>query len=116
MWSFVISHLSYCAIVWMFHSQQLNYSINNIHERALQIIYQDYTTCFNYLLANSSLTIHHRHLQKLVMEIFKVKASIAVEIMKDIFQIEDKPYKIYNYGTYMASFIGPRIWDRIPQV
>ena len=50
------------------------------------------------------------------MEIFKVKASIAVEIMKDIFQIEDKPYKIYNYGTYMASFIGPRIWDRIPQV
>ena len=48
--------------------------------------------------------------------------------MSDIFQIEDKPcycrykflVKISNiksvrYGTYMASFIGPRIWNTIPE-
>ena len=44
------------------------------------------------------------------------------EIMKDIFQIEEKPYnerhkflvksnnaRSANYGTHTASFVGPRI-------
>ena len=51
--------------------------INNIHERALRITYQDYTTSFTDLLGDNYLTIDHRNLQKLVTEIFKVKAGIA---------------------------------------
>ena len=38
--SFIISHFSYCPLVWMFHSRRLNNRINHIHERALRIIYQ----------------------------------------------------------------------------
>ena len=34
--SFITSHFSYCAIVWMFHSRKLNERINHIHERALR--------------------------------------------------------------------------------
>ena len=51
---FAISHFSYCPIVLIFHSRQLNNGINNIHERALQIIYQDYTTSFTDLLAKDN--------------------------------------------------------------
>ena len=36
--SFVISHFFYCPLFWMFHSQRLNNQINNIQERALQVI------------------------------------------------------------------------------
>ena len=103
----------------MFHTPRLNNRINTIHERALRIIYQDYTTSFTDLLAkDNSLTTHHRNLQKLVTEMFKVKAGIPLEIMKDILQIEDKPYHLLhnffvksnnvrsvNYCTHMVSFV-----------
>ena len=79
----------------MFNGRQLHNWINNIHERALQIIYQEYTTSFNYLLAiDNSLTIHFGDLQKLVTE--SIKSGIAMEIMKNIFQMEEKPYKVQN--------------------
>ena len=39
--SFITSHISYCPLVWMFHSRRLNNHIHHIHERALRIIYQD---------------------------------------------------------------------------
>ena len=37
--SFVTSQLSYCPLIWMFHSRRLNNKINSIHERALRITY-----------------------------------------------------------------------------
>ena len=44
--SFITSHFSYCAIVWMFHSRKLNERINHIHERALRIVYKDFNSSF----------------------------------------------------------------------
>ena len=72
--SFITSHFSNCPIVWMFHSRNLNERINHICERALRIVYKDFNSSFQELLAeDNSLNIHHRNLQKLVTEIFKVK-------------------------------------------
>ena len=80
--SFAISHLFYCPSGLKFHSRRLNNRISNIHERALRTIYHDYTTSFSDLLAqDTSLTIYHRNLRKLVTEMFKVKVGIAPEIM-----------------------------------
>ena len=100
----------------MFHSRRRNNCISKIHERTLLIIYQDYKTSSTDLIAkDNSLTIHHRNLQKLVTEMFKVKVGIEPEILKDIFKIEEKPYNLrhkflvksnnatsVNYGTYTA--------------
>ena len=72
--SFITSHFSYCPIICMFHSRKLNERINHIHERALRIVYKDFNSSFQELLIeDNSLNIHHRNLQKLVTEIFKVK-------------------------------------------
>ena len=72
--SFITSHFSYCPIVWMFHSRKLNERINHIHERVLRIVYKDFNSSFQELLTkDNSLNIHHKNLQKLVTEIFKVK-------------------------------------------
>ena len=62
--SFIISHFSYCPLVWMFHSRRLNNRINHIHERALRIIYQVTIPLLkNYLEKIGSLTIHQRNLK-----------------------------------------------------
>ena len=33
--AFITSQFSYCPLIWMFHSRNLNNKINRIHERAL---------------------------------------------------------------------------------
>lgn len=77
----------------IFHSQQLNNSINNRHERALKIIYQDYaTSVIDLLVKDTPLTIYHKNLQKLVTDMFKIKPGIASGITRVIFQIEHRPY------------------------
>ena len=112
----------------MFHSQPLNNRINHIHGRALRMIYQDYNSSFKELLRkDSSLTIHQRNLKLLVTEKFKVKIGCAPNIIKEIFEIDNRNYNcrydflikrcniqsVY-YGTETASFVGPKIWDTLP--
>ena len=65
----------------MFHNRKLHNHINRIHEA-----YQDHNSAFNELLARDvSFKIHDRNLQKLLIEIFKVKIKLAPEIMNEVF-------------------------------
>ena len=41
--AFIESQFSYCPLVWMFCSRTINNKINHIHERALRLVYLDYT-------------------------------------------------------------------------
>ena len=39
--AFITSEFSYCPLIWMSHSRALHNRINNVHERALRLIYKD---------------------------------------------------------------------------
>ena len=79
----------------MFHSRKLNNRINHIHERALRLVYKDYTTSFDELLLKDNyFRIHHRNLQKLAIEIFYVKLGLSPEIMRNVFLIIENPYDL----------------------
>ena len=68
----------------MFHSRQLNNRINKIRETALRLVYKDNKLTFDDLLKlDNSITIHQRNLQILATETFKVKNSLAPEIMRE---------------------------------
>ena len=43
---FIISQFNYCPLIWMIHNRGLNNKINHIHERALRIVYDDYSSNF----------------------------------------------------------------------
>ena len=88
----------------IFHSRKLNNRINKIHERALRLVYKDYISSFDDLLAkDNSFKIHQRNLQKLAIEIFKVKKGIAPAIMNNIFEFNDNPYSLRNDTAYFKS-------------
>ena len=79
--AFITAQFFYALVALMFHSRNLNNRINHIHERALRLIYKDYTSSFDELLfKDNSFRIHYRNLQKLATEIFKVKLGIASRI------------------------------------
>ena len=112
----------------MFHSRALNNTINRIHERALRIVYKDYNSTFQELLnKDNSVSIHHRNLQTLVIEMYKVKHKLSPSIMNQVFTEQHIPYDLRNdctwassnirtvyNGTETISFRGPKTWSILP--
>ena len=93
--AFFESQFSYCPLIWMFCSRKLNTRINRIHERALRIAYNDYTSSFEQLLIkDNSSTIHKRNLRALATEMYKISHDLSPPFMRELF-IE----KTGNYNT-----------------
>ena len=69
---FVMSNFKYCPLIWIFCGKGANNKINKIHKQALRVLFNDYDTPFNDLLARSNeKTVHVQNLQRLVIEIYK---------------------------------------------
>ena len=113
----------------MCHGRRLNNKINNLHERALRIVYQDKKSSFETLLKrNKSVSIHIKNLQYLATEIFKVENELCPEVMKEIFIFHEPPYNLRSgnhltrrnirtthYGIETISNLGAKIWDILPE-
>ena len=92
--SFAEAQFGYCPLVWMFHGKEINRKINHIHERSLCIVHRDYNSSFKDLLKKAKYGyIHHRNIQSLAAELFKVKENHSNTIMSDIF-----PTRVLNYN------------------
>ena len=77
---------SYCPLIWMFCSRKMDKKMNYIHERVLRLVYNDYTNTFEDLLVNDkSVSIHHYNIQRVAIEMFKVKNNLCPEILQSIF-------------------------------
>ena len=101
--SFVISQFNYCPIVWMYCQRKSNNLINRIHERALRIAYNDYTSDFNRLLEkDDSVNIHHKNIQALAIEIYKTMNDLNPVFMKEIFSL-----KPHNYPLRTQNLVYP---------
>ena len=81
----------------MVNSRKQNLHINCIHERALRVVYKDHSSSFDELLEkDNSCKIHERNLQKVVIEIYKMKMNLAPEIIREVFEIVERPYAFRN--------------------
>ena len=122
----ITSQLSYCPLVWMFHSRTMN---NTLHKRALRLVYTNKPNfSFDDLLKeNKSRKIHQKSLQILATEIYKVKKDLGPKIMADIFHFVEKPYNLRKnsimqrqanrtvyLGTESISSLAPKLWELIP--
>ena len=127
--SFVEFQLSCCRLIWRFHNRQPNNKINRLHERALRLVYNNSTLSFDELLTlDNSYTVHHRNLQKVAIEMYKVKNNLSPSFMKTIYSLSRNNYelrsqtdfkieniKTVSYGSENISYRGPKIWELIPQ-
>ena len=126
--AFVESQFNYCPLVWMFHSRTLNNKINKLHERALRLVYKYPNLSFQELLdKDNSVTIHHRNLQRLATEMYKIKNNLSPLLLQEIFPPYNQTHDLRNkrfckssnvrtvlYGTETISYRGPKIWEILP--
>ena len=68
----VLSNFFYCLLIWMFCRKADMARIDKIHKRALRTIYNNFDLSLEeLLLLDKSCTIHQKHLQFLMIEVFK---------------------------------------------
>ena len=58
--AFVTSQFSYCTLIWMFHSRNLNNKINRIQERALRLVYYNNLSFSELLDLGNSVTMYQK--------------------------------------------------------
>ena len=125
---FVESQFGYCPLTWMFHGRRANSKINHIHERALRIAYKNNVLSFEELLElDKSFKMHHRNIQSLATELFKIKNNLSVAIMNDIFQPRAVRYNLRSqieftgpnvnsehFGISSLRYMTAKVWDMVP--
>ena len=113
----------------MFSSRRSNNLINNIHERALRVTFEDHTSNFTELLEKKrESTIHQRKIQALMKEIYKFKNNLSPSITDRMFQFRESSYNLRNFqqlasstkkttnlGLETISYRGPQLWNLVPQ-
>ena len=126
--AFIQSQFNYCPLVWMFHNRTLNNKINRLHERALRLVYKNDELSFTELLElDNSVTVHQRNLQRLAIEMYKVKNNLAPLPFQDIFENQNYSREVRNmrswevpkvrtvtYGAESIRYRGPATWELIP--
>ena len=122
--SFIESQFNYCPLIWMCHSRGLNVRINKLHERALRLVYKEKNLTFEQLLEkDNAFTIHERNLQKLAIEMYKVKNDLCPKTMKDLFVLKTSgnddftlpKAKTVNRGLETIRYRGPKTWKLVPE-
>ena len=70
--SFIKSQFTYCPLIWMFCTKRSLRRINNIHERCLRLIQQNYRSEFERLLENANeKSVHQKCIGFLLIEVYK---------------------------------------------
>ena len=112
----------------MFHGSEINRKINHLHERSLNTVYRNYNSSFKDLLKkDNSVCIHHRNIQSLAVELFKVKENLFNTIMSDIFPTRVVNYNLRSQTDFLRSTVNTtkfglnslrhfasKVWSMIP--
>ena len=107
----------------------LKNALNNILERALHLIYNDYKLPFDRILEDSKLkSVHQQNIEALAIESYKLQVGFTPPIMSDLFVRSENNYYLRNFqelepslrrtlkfGTETISYGGPQIWNLIPE-
>ena len=123
-----MSNFTYCALLWHFCGKVNNGKIEKINERALRIIYNDYTSTYKEMLDIShSDTVLLARLKNLTLDVFKSIKTLNPPYLNKLFEIKESPYdtrksiqlvqplrQTTTYGLRTISYTGAKLWNDLP--
>ena len=103
--SFIKSHFSYCPVIWMFCNQKIKKKVNEIKERYLRLMTNNYEQSYEgHLDLTNEISSHQRCLNSLMTEVCKYLNTFSPDIMNDILAVSKHQYK---------TDIGPKLIDLV---
>ena len=85
--SFIELQFGYRKLTWVFCRRKTNARINHVQERALRVVYRNNSLCFDQRLKiGKSYNIHHKNIQTLAIELYKVNNNLSNQIRLEIFE------------------------------
>ena len=123
--TFVFSNFNYCPLIWNFTSMTSTNEIKSIEKRALRLLYNDYTSTYDSLLAKANKpTMELKRYRTLELDIFKTLHVLNPTYMQDLFYLRSffsrRPNNIAvvrantnTYGTKITVNSGLEFFTRI---
>ena len=101
--------------------------VNKIHRRTIRVVYDDYNSTYEELLAShNDISIHQKHLKHLAIEVYKSLTNLNPEFMWPFFKNKSIPYNLRNgnicilpparwshYGINSVQFRGSLLWNNL---
>ena len=104
--TFIESQFGYCPLIWMFCGRNFNNRINHLHERSLKIVYNDYESSFQELFElDNSVSVHHRNIRLLSIELFKVKNGLSNQIISELFDLRNIEYNLRSQTDFSLGAV-----------
>ena len=101
--------------------------IESIQKRALPLLYNDYTSTYDSLLAKANKpSMEIKRYRKLALEIFQTLIDLNTTYMHDLFYLRSSSARRPNniavvrtntntYGTKSLRSLGPQVWNSLPE-
>ena len=100
----VKSQFNNCPLVWMFCSRTLNNIIKRVHGRHLRVTLGDDISDYESLLQNNrDIRSHHKYIQNLMIEMFKIKNKLAPPIKNSMFERRNEPYNLGDFQEFLTE-------------
>lgn len=130
--SYVFSQFNYCPLVWHFSSINSLRKVESVQKRALQFLFQDYTSSYQDLLRKAKKpTMSVSRIKNLCEEIFNTISSIGPTYMHEVFKVKTKNYQINlrsnvspslqapkvkseRFGKKSLTYLGSKTWNELP--
>ena len=73
---------------------------------------QSFLTDFESLLQNNrDIRNHHKNIQSLMIEIFRIKNELAPPIMDSMFERRNEPYNLRNFKEFLTEKKNYALWS-----
>ena len=130
--TFILLHFNYCSETWNFCSESATDKLERLNERAIRFVFRDTYTSYSELLNALGLSsLKQQRLIKITLSIFNaVHNSLAPKSIQDL--IVHRKNVSYNlrgdyilslpkpksttYGLNSVRYIGPKLWNSIPNM
>ena len=102
--SFILSHFTYCSLIWHFCGASHAQKLERIQYRALKFVYSDFNTSYDDLLKKAGLsTLELTRIRLILTHVYKSVNKLSPPFMWDMFQARHSNYNLRNRNTLQRS-------------